>query len=79
VMAAKPKEPPMPALRNWIAALEKATMQDDRATIRAVLEEAGSLNSNPTRNEQLSGPRKPYHRTGDRNTAEHKQQNSDDG
>jgi O-antigen biosynthesis protein WbqV len=40
VMAAKPKEPPMPALRSWIAALEKATSQDDRATIRAVLEDA---------------------------------------
>ena len=40
VMAAKPKEPPMPALRKWIAALEKATSQDDRATIRAVLEDA---------------------------------------
>ena len=40
VMAAKPKEPPMPALRRWIAALEKATSQDDRATIRAVLEDA---------------------------------------
>jgi O-antigen biosynthesis protein WbqV len=40
VMAAKPKEPPMLALRSWIAALEKATAQDDRATIRAVLEDA---------------------------------------
>ena len=40
VMAAKPNEPPMQALRNWIAALERATANDDRATIRAVLKDA---------------------------------------
>jgi O-antigen biosynthesis protein WbqV len=40
VMAAKPNEPPMQALRNWIAALEQATAKDDRATIRAVLKDA---------------------------------------
>ena len=40
VMAAKPNEPPMQALRNWIAALEQATAKDDRSTIRAVLKDA---------------------------------------
>jgi FlaA1/EpsC-like NDP-sugar epimerase len=40
VMAAKPNEPPMPVLRNWIEALERALASDDRATIRAVLKDA---------------------------------------
>jgi FlaA1/EpsC-like NDP-sugar epimerase len=40
VMAAKPNQPPMQALRNWIAALEQATAKDDRLTIRAVLKDA---------------------------------------
>jgi FlaA1/EpsC-like NDP-sugar epimerase len=40
VMAAKPNQPPMQALRNWIAALEQATANDDRSTIRAVLKDA---------------------------------------
>jgi FlaA1/EpsC-like NDP-sugar epimerase len=40
VMAAKPNEPPMQALRNWIAALERATANEDRVTIRAVLKDA---------------------------------------
>src|SRR4051794_8942538 len=40
IMAAKPKEPPMQALRRWIAALEVAIAADDRATIRAVLKDA---------------------------------------
>jgi FlaA1/EpsC-like NDP-sugar epimerase len=40
VMAAKPNEPPMQALRKWIAALEQAIARDDRATIRAVLKDA---------------------------------------
>ena len=40
MMAAKPNEPPMQALRNWIAALEQAIARDDRATIRAVLKDA---------------------------------------
>jgi FlaA1/EpsC-like NDP-sugar epimerase len=40
VMAAKPNQPPMQALRNWIAALERATANDDRSTIRAVLQDA---------------------------------------
>ncbi len=40
IMAAKPNEPPMQALRKWIAALEQAIASDDRATIRAVLKDA---------------------------------------
>jgi FlaA1/EpsC-like NDP-sugar epimerase len=40
VMAAKPNEPAMQALRKWIAALGQAITEDDRATIRAVLKEA---------------------------------------
>src|SRR3954452_17686771 len=40
VMAAKPNEPAMQALRKWIAALGQAIAEDDRATIRAVLKDA---------------------------------------
>jgi FlaA1/EpsC-like NDP-sugar epimerase len=40
IMAAKPNEPPMQALRKWIAALEQAIGNDDRATIKAVLKDA---------------------------------------
>jgi O-antigen biosynthesis protein WbqV len=40
IMAAKPNEPPMQTLRNWIAALEHAIVNDDRATIKAVLKDA---------------------------------------
>src|SRR4051812_7757928 len=40
VMAAKPNEPPMRTLRQWIEALEQAIARDDRATIRAVLKDA---------------------------------------
>jgi O-antigen biosynthesis protein WbqV len=40
VMAAKPNEPPMRALRNWILLLEQAIARDDRAAIKAVLKEA---------------------------------------
>jgi FlaA1/EpsC-like NDP-sugar epimerase len=40
IMAAKPNEPPMQALRKWIAALEQAIARDDRATIRAILKDA---------------------------------------
>src|SRR6266702_3672947 len=40
IMAAKPNEPPMQALRKWIAALEQAIARDDRATIKAVLKDA---------------------------------------
>jgi FlaA1/EpsC-like NDP-sugar epimerase len=40
IMAAKPNEPPMQTLREWIAALEQAIGNDDRATIKAVLKDA---------------------------------------
>jgi FlaA1/EpsC-like NDP-sugar epimerase len=40
IMAARPNEPPMQALRKWITALEQAIAQDDRATIRAILKDA---------------------------------------
>ena len=40
IMAAKPNEPPMRALRKWIEALQQATAKDDRAAIRAVLKDA---------------------------------------
>ena len=40
VMAAKPNEPPMPTLRKWLAALEQAIANDDRATITTVLKDA---------------------------------------
>ena len=40
IMAAKPNEPPMLALRKWLAALEQAMAKDDRAAIRAVLKDA---------------------------------------
>jgi len=40
IMAAKPNEPPMQALRKWIAALEQAIARDDRTTIRTVLTDA---------------------------------------
>jgi FlaA1/EpsC-like NDP-sugar epimerase len=40
IMAAKPNEPPMQALRMWIAALEQAIARDDRASIKAVLKDA---------------------------------------
>jgi O-antigen biosynthesis protein WbqV len=40
VMAAKPNEPPMRALRKWIEALKKAIEQDDRAAIEEVLKDA---------------------------------------
>jgi FlaA1/EpsC-like NDP-sugar epimerase len=40
IMAAKPNEPPMPAVRNWIVLLEQAIARDDRAIIKAVLKDA---------------------------------------
>jgi FlaA1/EpsC-like NDP-sugar epimerase len=40
VMAAKPNQPPMRALRNWIEALKQAIEQDDRAAIEEVLKDA---------------------------------------
>jgi FlaA1/EpsC-like NDP-sugar epimerase len=40
IMAAKPNEPPMQALRKWIEALEQAINNDDRAAIEEVLKDA---------------------------------------
>jgi FlaA1/EpsC-like NDP-sugar epimerase len=40
IMAAKPKEPPMQALRKWIEALKQAIEEDDRAAIEDVLKDA---------------------------------------
>ena len=40
IMAAKPNEPPMLTLRNWLAALDHAIARDDRSTTRAVLKDA---------------------------------------
>jgi FlaA1/EpsC-like NDP-sugar epimerase len=40
IMAAKPNEPPMQALRKWIEALERAIKEDDRPAIRKVLKDA---------------------------------------
>src|ERR1700681_131610 len=40
IMAAKPNEPPMQALRKWIEALEQAIEEDDRAAIEEVLKDA---------------------------------------
>ncbi len=40
IMAAKPNEPPMQALKKWIATLEQAIERDDLATIKAVLKDA---------------------------------------
>jgi FlaA1/EpsC-like NDP-sugar epimerase len=40
IMAAKPNDPPMQALREWIAALEQAIALDDRTSISAVLKDA---------------------------------------
>jgi FlaA1/EpsC-like NDP-sugar epimerase len=48
IMAAKPNEPAMQALRAWLAALELAIASDDRAAIRAVLQDAvPEFGSNP--------------------------------
>jgi FlaA1/EpsC-like NDP-sugar epimerase len=40
VMAAKPNEPPMQALKNWMGALRQAIENDDPATIKAILKDA---------------------------------------
>jgi len=40
VMAAKPNEPPLQAVRKWILLLEQAIATDDRTTIKAVLKDA---------------------------------------
>ena len=42
IMAAKPNEPPMQALRRWIEALEQAIEEDDRAAIEGSLEGRGA-------------------------------------
>jgi len=40
VMAAKPNQPAMTVLKQWIGALEQAILRDDPSTIRAVLKDA---------------------------------------
>src|SRR6201999_448029 len=40
IMAAKPNEPPMQALKNWMTALRQAIENDDPATIKAILKDA---------------------------------------
>ena len=40
IMAAKPIEPPMQALRKWIAALEQAIDRDDLMAIKSILKDA---------------------------------------
>ncbi|MGA7719273.1 MAG: nucleoside-diphosphate sugar epimerase/dehydratase [Bradyrhizobium sp.] len=40
IMAAKPNEPPMQALKNWMGALRLAIENDDPATIKAILKDA---------------------------------------
>src|SRR5213595_3661676 len=40
IMAAKPNEPPMQTLRKWLAVLEEAIANDDRATVTTVLKDA---------------------------------------
>ena len=40
ILAAKPNEPPMDTLRNWIATLTEAVAKEDRPTIRSVLKDA---------------------------------------
>jgi len=40
VMAAKPTQPPMQAIRKWMTMLETAIANDDRAAIKSVLVDA---------------------------------------
>src|SRR5206468_9325011 len=40
IMAAKPNEPPMQALRKWISALDQAIAAGDRTSIRTILKDA---------------------------------------
>ena len=40
IMAAKPNEPPMQALKNWMVALRQAIENDDPATIKTILKDA---------------------------------------
>src|SRR5712672_2530007 len=52
IMAAKPNEPPMRTLREWIAALNQAVEKNDRAAIEEVLKDAvpefGSVSASET-------------------------------
>jgi FlaA1/EpsC-like NDP-sugar epimerase len=58
IMAAKPNQPPMQTMRNWLAALEQAIARNDRAAIKAVLKDAvpefGSIA--PFEQAALAGP-----------------------
>src|SRR5713101_7247024 len=58
IMAAKPNEPPMQSLQEWIAGLKRAVEQDDRASIKEVLKDAvpefGSIG--PFEQAAASGP-----------------------
>jgi FlaA1/EpsC-like NDP-sugar epimerase len=57
IMAAKPNEPPLLALRRWLAALEQAIVKDDRAAIRAVLKDAvPEFGSNAGRKDLATDP-----------------------
>ena len=40
IMAAKPNEPPMQALKNWMTALRQAIENDDPTTIKTILKDA---------------------------------------
>jgi O-antigen biosynthesis protein WbqV len=40
IMAAKPNEPPMQAIKKWLSALEQAIERDDPATIKDILKDA---------------------------------------
>jgi FlaA1/EpsC-like NDP-sugar epimerase len=40
ILAAKPNEPPLETLRNWIATLTEAIAKEDKHTIRSVLKDA---------------------------------------
>jgi FlaA1/EpsC-like NDP-sugar epimerase len=40
IMAAKPNEPPMQALKSWMSALRQAIENDDPSTIKAILKDA---------------------------------------
>ncbi len=56
IMAAKPNEPPMAALRKWLAALDQAIARDDLITIKAVLKDAVPEFGSPAPAEEPAGP-----------------------
>ena len=57
IMAAKPNEPPMPVVRNWIVLLEQAIAKDDRAIIKVVLKDAvPEFGSIPAADATISSP-----------------------